>query len=100
MQKEVSIICRILKNPPLSVAMDDTSDAELEKEALKLSTEFHCKVVVCRDVENYGIANVYNGGSDFEVVEEDCFFLLCENGKVLASEHTDCWNKKAEEFLR
>lgn len=49
---------------------------------------------IYRDREVYGVANVYHGGSDFEVVEEDCFFVLCEKGKILVSEHTDGWNKK------
>ncbi len=99
MQEEVSIICRILKTPPVSVSVEDAPDEVLEEKALKLSAEFRCKVILYRDREIYGVANVYNGGFDFEVVEEDCFFILCEKGKLLSSEHTDGWNEKIEQFL-
>ena len=36
---------------------------------------------IYRDREVYGVANVYHGGSDFEVVEEDCFFCPLRKGK-------------------
>ncbi len=99
MQEEVSVICRILKNPPVSISVEDASDEILKRKALELSAEFRCKVVLCRDRENFGVANVYNGGSDFEVVEEDCFLVLCEKGKLLLSEHTDGWNEKIKQLL-
>ncbi len=99
MQEEVCVICRVLKTPPFSVSVENAPDKVLERKALELSSEFRCKVILYRDRETYGIANVYNGGSDFEVVEEDCFFILCEKGKLLLSEHTDGWNEKIEQFL-
>lgn len=99
MQKEVCVVCRILKTPPISVSVEDAPDEVLEEKALELSAEFCSQVILYRDKEKYGVANVYNGGSDFEVVEEDCFFVLCERGKLLVSEHTDGWNEKIEQFL-
>lgn len=99
MQKEVCVVCRILKTPPISVSVEDAPDEVLEEKALELSAEFCSQVILYRDKEKYGVANVYNGGSDFEVVEEDCFFVLCEKGKLLVSEHTDGWNEKIEQFL-
>lgn len=99
MQKEVCVVCRILKTPPVSVSVEDAPDEVLEEKALELSAEFRCQVILYRDREKYGVANVYNGGSDFEVVEEDCFLVLCEKGKLLVSEHTDGWNEKIEQFL-
>lgn len=95
MQEEVSVFFRLLKTPPVF----DAADEVLEKKTLELSVEFRCRVILYRDREVYGVANVYHGGSDFEVVEEDCFFFLCEKGKILVSEHTDGWNKKIEKFL-
>lgn len=99
MQEEVSIICRILKTSPISISVEDAPDEVLKKKTLELSAEFRCKVILYRDREIYGVSNVYNGGSDFEVVEEDCFLVLCEKGKLLISEHTDGWNEKIEQFL-
>lgn len=36
---------------------------------------------IYRDREVYGVANVYHGGSDFEVVEEDCFLSSAKREK-------------------
>ncbi|MCF0216501.1 MAG: hypothetical protein HUK21_08520 [Fibrobacteraceae bacterium] len=49
----------------------------------KLSQDFHCRVEGRKGWEKYGNTNVFNGGSDYEVVEEKWFYSTWENGAML-----------------
>ena len=51
------------------------------------------------DREEYGNENVFNGGSDYTVVNEVCWLCVCESGKEKARERTDHWNEKIEKIL-
>ena len=51
------------------------------------------------DREEYGNENVFNGGSDYSVVNEICFLSVCENGKEKVRERTDHWNERISEVL-
>ncbi|PBC69485.1 MULTISPECIES: hypothetical protein [Fibrobacter] len=101
LQEEVHIICRILSGDSVtSLAIDNAPDEILVEKCRELSRMHQCKSMICRDQEFFGVSHVYNGGSDFGVVEEDCFLVICENGKLLLSEHSDSWNCKANIFLK
>lgn len=83
-----------------SLAIDNAPDEILVEKCRELSRMHQCKSMICRDQEFFGVSHVYNGGSDFGVIEEDCFLVVCEKGTVLLAEHTDGWNGKADFFLR
>ncbi len=87
------------------LSLQNALDAEFVSDALvldlcqKLSAEYSCKVLVYRGREDYGVANVFNGGSDYEVVNEEWFMCVCENGAIVLEERTNRWNERIEEFL-
>ncbi|MCF0217381.1 MAG: hypothetical protein HUK21_13045 [Fibrobacteraceae bacterium] len=66
----------------------------LEQACLNLSIVLGSKVAICKDHEVYGVANVFNGGSDYEVVDEDCHLWIYERGHCIANEHTKFFNEK------
>lgn len=76
---------------------------ELEKLSKTLSERFCCQVYVSKSVEHYGVANVFNGGSDYEVVNEDWDLFVYQNGQKELIQHTKQWNEKTfdleQEFL-
>jgi len=45
-----------------------------------LSERFSCVVTMRKGYEVYGNANVFNGGSDYEVIEEKWFSVEFDNG--------------------
>ena len=64
-----------------------------------LSAQYACKVYVWKDREEYGNANVFNGGSDYEVVNEICFLCVCDCGKEMVRETTNHWNEKIDAVI-
>ncbi len=64
----------------------------------ELSKNFDCKVFVCCGREDYGNANVFNGGSDYEVVNEEWFLCMFEKGEKVLEERTNHWNEKIVEL--
>ncbi len=77
-----------------SMKSEDLANDALEQACINLSVILGCKVAICKDHEIYGVANVFNGGSDYEVVDEDCFLWVYERGTCLESEHTKFFNEK------
>ena len=73
-----------------SIAPKDPRVAEhLSKEDLRalcrqISQKFNAKVRLEKLHEEYGLLNVFNGGSDYEVVAADRFTCECENGQELS----------------
>ena len=63
------------------------------------SEKFQCKVYLWNDREEYGNANVFNGGSDYEVVNEICFLCIYDCGNEVARETTDHWNEKIDAVI-
>lgn len=63
------------------------------------SEKFQCKVYLWKDREEYGNANVFNGGSDYEVVNEICFLCIYDCGNEVARETTDHWNEKIDAVI-
>ena len=62
MEKEISIICRVLlSDASLPLSVENASDEILVEKCKKISEEYQAKAMICRDEENYGVANVYNG---------------------------------------
>ncbi len=51
-----------------------------------LSRRFACRVRMEKLHEEYGNANVFNGGSDYEVVCADRFVCECLNGEEVSRE--------------
>lgn len=81
-----------------------TSAADLTEGMLaaycKAESEKHaCKVYLWKDREEYGNANVFNGGSDYEVVNEVCFLCICDCGKEMVRETTNHWNEKIDDVV-
>lgn len=73
-------------------------EATLTRLCLHLSKRFDCKVYLCKGAETYGNANVFNGGSDYEIVSENWFLCICANGQEILRETTNHWNPKIDEF--
>lgn len=65
----------------------------------QLSLQFQCKVYLWQTKEEYGNLNVFNGGSDFDVINEECFLCICENGVEILQEKTPYWNNRIDEVL-
>ena len=81
-----------------------TCAADLSEEALAayckaVSAQNACKVYLWKDREEYGNANVFNGGSDYEVVNEVCFLCVYDCGKEMVRETTNHWNEKIDEVI-
>lgn len=81
-----------------NVAADLTEDM-LATYCKALSVQNSCKVYVWKDREEYGNANVFNGGSDYEVVNEICFLCIYDCGNEVARETTDHWNEKIDAVI-
>ena len=109
MDLEYNISARILAKGgtiavPTGEILQGIAPADLTEDALELfcrdaSIRHECMVYAWMDREEYGNANVFNGGSDYEVVNEVCFLCVCECGKELLRERTDRWNDKIGEVL-
>ena len=78
-----------------NVAADLTEDM-LVAYCKALSAQNSCKVYVWKDREEYGNANVFNGGADYEVVNEICFLSIYDCGNEVVRETTDHWNEKID----
>lgn len=94
-------LAEILASP---LSMGATNAAGLTEEMLAayckaLSAQNSCKVYVWKDREEYGNANVFNGGSDYEVVNEICFLCIYDCGNEVARETTDHWNEKIDAVI-
>lgn len=55
-------------------------EADVSAVCKLLSEKFACKVSMRKGYEVYGNANVFNGGSDYEVIEEKWFTVEFNNG--------------------
>lgn len=94
-------LAEILSSP---VAAGAGSAADLTEDVLAAyckaeSEKFQCKVYLWKDREEYGNANVFNGGSDYEVVNEICFLCIYDCGNEVARETTDHWNEKIDAVI-
>lgn len=78
--KEIQII---LKDKSKAVSI---SDDKIIACCTELSRKFVCRVRIEKLHEEYGNANVFNGGSDYEVVCADRFVCECLNGKEVSRE--------------
>ena len=81
-----------------------TCAADLSEEALAayckaVSAQNACKVYLWKDREEYGNANVFNGGSDYEVVNEICFLCIYDCGNEVARETTNHWNERIDAVI-
>lgn len=116
MEVEYNIAGRIIKNgatraisqseilaSPVAAGAANVA-ADLTEEMLAayckaVSAQNSCKVYVWKDREEYGNANVFNGGSDYEVVNEICFLCIYDCGNEVARETTDHWNEKIDAVI-
>ena len=94
----VITLAEILASP---VAAGAGTAADLTEDVLSayckaVSAQNACKVYLWKDREEYGNANVFNGGSDYEVVNEICFLCIYDCGNEVARETTDHWNEKID----
>ena len=77
----------------------DLSEDLLAAYCKSVSAQNACKVYVWKDREEYGNANVFNGGSDYEVVNEVCFLCVYDSGREVICERTNCWNEKIDAVI-
>ena len=77
----------------------DLTEGMLAAYCKAVSAQNSCKVYVWKDREEYGNANVFNGGSDYEVVNEVCFLCVYESGREILRETTNCWNEKIDAVI-
>ncbi len=77
----------------------DLSEDSLAAYCKAVSAQNACKVYLWKDREEYGNANVFNGGSDYEVVNEVCFLCICDSGKEMVREATNHWNEKIDAVI-
>ena len=95
-------LAEILASPVAAGAANvaaDLSEGMLVAYCKALSAQNSCKVYVWKDREEYGNANVFNGGSDYEVVNEICFLCIYDCGNEVARETTDHWNEKIDAVI-
>ena len=98
----VITLAEILASPVAAGAANvaaDLSEGMLVAYCKALSAQNSCKVYVWKDREEYGNANVFNGGSDYEVVNEICFLCIYDCGNEVARETTDHWNEKIDAVI-
>ncbi len=62
------------------------SETDLRSLCNQISLAFHARVRLEKLHEEYGLLNVFNGGSDYEVVCADRFVCECLNGKEVSRE--------------
>ena len=55
-------------------------EADVTEVCKILSEKFACRVSIRKGYEVYGNANVFNGGSDYEIIEEKWFSVEFDNG--------------------
>ena len=79
---------------------EDVENSFLERLCCYLSVIFSCRVFVMKNSESYGNANVFNGGSDFDVIDEECFLWVFDSGMLESFERTSFFNDKAEIMTR
>ena len=92
-------LAEILASPVAAGAANvaaDLSEGMLVAYCKALSAQNSCKVYVWKDREEYGNANVFNGGSDYEVVNEICFLCIYDCGNEVVRETTDHLNEKID----
>ena len=95
---------RTVSQQEILAALVADSSASVSEDALAefcraTSKKYGCKVYVWKDREEYGNANVFNGGSDYEVVNEICFLCIYDCGNEVARETTDHWNEKIDAVI-
>ena len=116
MEVEFNIAGRILaKDGPRIISLAEiiaspaagsgaTCAADLSEDALAdyckaVSAQNACKVYLWKDREEYGNANVFNGGSDYEVVNEICFLCIYDCGNEVVRETTNHWNERIDAVI-
>ena len=99
-------LAEILASPLVmnGIAGAATCAADLTEDMLAayckaISAQNACKVYLWKDREEYGNANVFNGGSDYEVVNEICFLCIYDCGNEVARETTNHWNEKIDDVV-
>ena len=65
------------------------SEADVTEVCKLLSEKFACLVSMRKGYELYGNANVFNGGSDYEIIEEKWFSVEFDNGCQKMTETKD-----------
>ncbi len=94
-------LAEILASP---LAMGATTAESLTEDSLAayckaVSVQNACKVYLWKDREEYGNANVFNGGSDYEVVNEICFLCIYDCGNEVVRETTNHWNERIDAVI-
>ena len=100
--KRIITLAEILASPVAAGAANvaaDLTEGMLAAYCKAVSAQNSCKVYVWKDREEYGNANVFNGGSDYEVVNEVCFLCVYESGREILRETTNCWNEKIDAVI-
>ncbi len=64
----------------ISTICQNIPEADVTEVCKLLSEKFACTASMRKGYEVYGNANVFNGGSDYEVIEEKWFTVEFDNG--------------------
>ena len=73
----------------IQAACKNIPEADVTEVCKLLSEKFACLVSMRKGYEVYGNANVFNGGSDYEVIEEKWFSVEFDNGRQKMTQTKD-----------
>ncbi|MCR5377510.1 MAG: hypothetical protein K6E57_00870 [Fibrobacter sp.] len=73
----------------LTAIAQGITEAQIQAACEALSAKFKNNVILAKGIETYGNANVFNGGSDYEVVSEEWFTCTAENGSITSTKKED-----------
>lgn len=94
----------VIIKPCFESVKNEFSDNDILNVCQFLSEEFSCKAYFIKGVELYGQINVFNGGSDYEVINETWFYCAYDSGKLLFQKSTEFYNDEfrqiEEQYLK
>ena len=66
--------------PPIPEIRETLPNYKIAQLCEAISEQFKCKVKIKTGAEYYENVNVYNGGSDYQVVNEEWYVIISDNG--------------------
>ena len=77
-------------NPSDKSCVAQLSDDDVAEFCKELSLKYQARAHFTKLHEEYGLLNVFNGGSDYEVVASDRFTCEYDNGSLITREKVKC----------
>lgn len=88
-QISVSLVGDTSGSDRIQASCKNIPEADVTEVCKLLSEKFACLVSMRKGYELYGNANVFNGGSDYEIIEEKWFSIKFDNGCQKMTETKD-----------